>query len=505
MQDKNAPIIVAVAQQTYRDGDTARTPADALQQVAQLAIDDANNEGLLGSIDTVAHIRFISDTNPDTAALMPRNPGKRVAERLGMNCPRVIQGAIGGNTPQYMVNQLASELAAGKTKVAMLMGAELLGTFFGALKTGGDISGWAGEDTEQPPTVGHDRDGATALEMAHGLYEPIVTYPLFEMAFRHHSGGTADEHNQRVGNIYSAMSKVAANNPHSWRRDALTAEQVATVDAKNRLISEPYPKAVNSVLAVDMAAAIIMTTVGEAERLGIDESQWVYMRAGADLNEQWFVSERVDLHRAEAIGQCVGAALKTANLSVDDMSAFDIYSCFPSAVEIACNEIGLKSDDPRGVTVTGAMPFFGGPGNNYTLHSIAQMTENLRGKPNTHGLVTGNGMYLTKHSVGIYSTAPGEGPWQATDCSAMQQRIDDGPKAKVIENAEGAVTIVTYTVKQGREGADRAVILADTATGERVVAVMLASNPKLATFTEQASIGMQGTVTTRDGITHFDY
>ena len=53
-----------------------------------------------------------------------------------------------------------------------------------------------------------------------------------------------------------------------------------------------------------------------------------------------------------------------ADCTISEIDAFDIYSCFPSAIQIACDEIGLDIDDPRNLTVTGGLPYFGGPGNN---------------------------------------------------------------------------------------------------------------------------------------------
>ncbi len=51
---------------------------------------------------------------------------------------------------------------------------------------------------------------------------------------------------------------------------------------------------------------------------------------------------------------------------------------FRAAVELAAEALGLATDDPRGLTVTGGLPYFGGPGNNYTTHGIATLTDLLR-------------------------------------------------------------------------------------------------------------------------------
>ncbi|MGI9293523.1 MAG: hypothetical protein ACR2PS_06025, partial [Pseudomonadales bacterium] len=411
----NAPVIVGVGQKTWRETDTARTPVDALHEVANVALVDSNNNKLLDAIDALAMVRFIADTNPDMAALFPRNPGKLLAQRLGIEAANIYQATIGGNTPQQLVNHFANKLAAGEHQAVLISGVELLATLFSALGSGGGVSGWPGEKANSPITIGEEKDGLNAAEKLHGLYEPINTYPLFENSLRHHLGVSAEEHHALIAKLCSDMSSVAANNPHAWFQQARSAEEIGTVTDKNRYIGYPYTKAMNARLAVDMGAALVMTTAGKARELGVAESQFVYLRAGVDVNDIWYLSERPALHESPAIRLASSTLLQHAGVSVDEINRFDIYSCFPSAVQVACNEIGISPLDPRGVTVTGGLPYFGGPGNNYSLHAIAEMVATLRGDGNSHGLVTANGLYLTKHAMGLYSTEPGERPWQTLD------------------------------------------------------------------------------------------
>ena len=101
-----------------------------------------------------------------------------------------------------------------------------------------------------------------------------------------------------------------------------------------------------------------------------------------------------------------------------------IYSCFPSAVEIACNEMEISLDDSRGLSITGGLPYFGGPGNNYVTHSIAEMMDKLRSKPGSKGLITANGNYITKQSAGIYSTEPNDKIFSPKDPIMYQAEIN---------------------------------------------------------------------------------
>ena len=195
----DTPIIVGVAQKTWRETDTARTPVDALLEVSASAIMDSGADSLLDSIDALAMVRFIADTDPGVAALFPRNPGRQIAARLGMSDVSIFQGIIGGNTPQSLVNHFAGKLADGEHNAVMISGTELLATLFAAMGSGEDISAWVGEPEQEPTTIGNERDGLNDTEKLHGLYEPIVTYPLFESSLRHHLGRSFDEQQALCG------------------------------------------------------------------------------------------------------------------------------------------------------------------------------------------------------------------------------------------------------------------------------------------------------------------
>ncbi|MGI9287452.1 MAG: acetyl-CoA acetyltransferase [Pseudomonadales bacterium] len=494
----NTPVIVGVSQQTWREPDTTRTPIDALHEVATAALTDSNSDKLLASIDALAMVRFIADTNPDMAALFPRNPGELLAQRLGIDNARIFQATIGGNTPQQLVNHFAHKLATGEHQAVLISGVELLATLFSALGSGGDVSAWPGEKTSLPTTIGEEKDGLTAAEKLHGLYEPINTYPLFETSLRHHLGVSAEEHSTLIAALCGNMSTIAANNPYAWFQQARSAADIGTVTDNNRYIGYPYTKAMNARLAVDMGAALIMTTAGKARELGIDDRQLVYLRGGVDVNDIWYLSERPALHESPAICLAASTILPHAGVCVDEINHFDIYSCFPSAVQVACNEIGISPLDPRGVTVTGGLPYFGGPGNNYSLHAIAEMVAKLRGEESNHGLVTANGLYLTKHSLGLYSTEPSEQPWQTIDNSKLQQEIDDAPRRQLAADPTGNATIESFAVAFDRNGPVKGIIIAENDKRERIVANTLKSEDVLYQLIEQDPIGSGGKVR-RDG------
>ena len=150
------------------------------------------------------------------------------------------------------------------------------------------------------------------------------------------------------------------------------------------------------------------------------------MYGGASLNDVWNITDRDNLHSSPAINKCSEAVFSKSGLKVSDVSHFDLYSCFPSAVQIAKKEIGIPTDDKRSLTVTGGLPYYGGPGSAYVVNSIAGMMNKLREDKGSFGLLNANGWFLTKHALGLFSSKPFEGEWdQVADTSHTQIEIDN--------------------------------------------------------------------------------
>ena len=233
------------------------------------------------------------------------------------------------------------------------------------------------------------------------------------------------------------------------------------------------------------------------------ESQWVYLHGCADAADLWFPLDRQDFHSSPAMRLTGQRAFEMAGIGLDRIDLIDLYSCFPVAVEIGAEELGLSLDDPRGLTVTGGLPYAGGPGNNYVMHSIAVMLQKLRAKPGGYGLITGNGWYLTKQSTGIYSTARPDKPFEREDPAVLQRQIDALPHPDVIELPQGPATIETYTVVHKREGPFMAIIVGRDANGRRFAANTPDDAATLAGLEMGEQVGRPGSVTQAGDINLF--
>jgi acetyl-CoA C-acetyltransferase len=304
---------------------------------------------------------------------------------------------------------------------------------------------------------------------------------------------------QAIGRLFAHFAAVAKANPLADRRQGFSAEEIATVSADYPYIGFPYTKLMNSNAYIDQAAAVIVTSVAKAKALGIPRDRWVYLHGCADAHDHWYVSDRINYYSSPAMRHVAQEAFEMAGLGLSDIDKLDVYSCFPSAVEIACAEMGIAQDDPRGLTVTGGLPYFGGPGNNYVTHSIAQMMDEVRKAPGINGMVTANGNYVTKQSLGIYSTRPPETPFAPKDPAIYQAKIDAAKGPDVAEIADGAATVETYTVMHDRKGPVNAIVIGRLADGRRFMANTPDDPALLAGLVEHDLLGAAGQVRSADG------
>jgi acetyl-CoA C-acetyltransferase len=498
--DPRTPILVGCAQftqRTAREGRVAESlsPIAMMANVAREAFADA---GIAPQADTVAVVRFTADSPGEQGRLpkrMFRNPPQSLADHLGLAPRRALYTATGGNTPQWLVNRTAEEISKGECEIALLAGAEYIASLLAAMKQGIDLR-WGDHDPgSDPQEIGDQRAGTTEYERRYGLQFPVNVYPLFENALRGEARRTPAEHLEWLGRFFSPFSKVASQNPHAWFPTFRPPEEISTPSEKNRFVGYPYTKYLNAVIEVDQAAAVVMTSVAKARALGIAESKWVYLHGCGDASDIWHVTERVNYHSSPAIREIGRRALAMAGKSQADLTFIDLYSCFPSAVEIGCRELGLATDDPRGLTVTGGLPYFGGAGNDYVMHSIVTMMEKLRSHPGTFGLCTGNGWYVTKHSAGIYSTAPKEGAWRRDDPRSYQKDIDGQAHPQFVEQASGRGTVETYTVITDRKGRRFGIVVARDAEGCRFLAHTPDDDATLDRMMREDMLGRAGEVT----------
>ena len=457
---ESEPILIGVGQVTRHpddDGEPLASVIDLIKIAADRAAVDAGQPGLLQHLDAVHVVHAFS--NPH------RNPPAALAAALGAT-PAVLEySAIGGNTPQWLANRVADRLAAGQSRLALLAGGELLG---GHSLTPADIARFTRPQELDMAPVGDRRFGSHPVEIAHGAALPVVAYAVIETALRAREQLSLTQHRQALGQFGAAYSAVAATHPYAWFPIRRLADEVVTPSAENRMIAYPYPKYLTAAINVNQAAALLMTTTATARTLGIPESRWVYLHGGQDAHDEWFLSQRPDLADSPALRACVGDALEQAGIALDQIDWVDFYSCFPCMPRLARRALGLADADPRAFTLTGGLPYFGGPGNNYSMHAIATAVEHCRQQRDALALITANGWYCTKHAVGVYGGRPPQKPWVRTAPEDFQQRLVLPPPLAVDPRPTGTFIVEGYTVGFDREGNPRTGILCGrVANGQR--------------------------------------
>lgn len=458
--DPRTPVLIGYGQVNHREDTPDIEPVDLMAAAAREAADAQ----VIAAVDSIRVVNLLSARY--------RDPGLLLGQRLGIDNPATRYSGVGGNVPQTLVNQACLDIQRGRADVVLLAGAETWRTRM-QLRAQGNKLTWTEQDESVPIAPGGDDNVPMAgpAEERIELARPAHVYPMFEQALRISTGEPIDDHRKRIGELWARFNAVAVTNPHAWIRKPIEAEEIWRPGPTNRMVSWPYTKLMNSNNMVDQGAALVLTSVQTATRLQVPADRWVYPYAGTDAHDTYAISERAELHRSPAIRIAGARVLGLAGLGIDDVDHVDLYSCFPSAVQIAATELGLPVDDSsRPLTVTGGLTFAGGPWSNYVTHSIATMAELLTANPGRRGLISANGGYLTKHSFGVYGTEPPTSEFRWEDA---QSAVDREPTRPAVVEWEGVGTVESWTTPFNRDGEpEKAFLAVRTPDESRTLAVI---------------------------------
>lgn len=460
--DPRTPCVIGVAQRTIRPADgPSPEPLALWEQVTRAAADDCSaaggSERVLAAADSLQVVYCM--------AWPYDRPVDRLADALGVEPRHRHYSGIGGTTPQVLVQDAAAAILAGELDLALITGAEALETKRQAKKAGRRLP-WSHRHPAPPPFP--FEAPFHPAEVAHEVFPAWLTFPVFDVARRARLGIDPAAYERQIGELLAPMSEVAAGNPHAWFPQALSAERLSTPTPENRLVGYPYTKRAVSIMDVDMGATVVVASHAKADELGVPAERRAYLRGWCSATDPVYLAEHPDLSSSPAMAAAGAEALRCSAAAIDDVAHLDLYSCFASSVHLACDALGIAPTDGRGLTVTGGLPFAGGAGSNYLLHSIATMVERLRADPGSLGLVSGVGMHMTKHVFGLYSTAPPPaGRVEVPRQAAVQARLDaEHPPTTIVDRHDGSATVAAYTVAHGRDGGPEwGLVLADVPGG----------------------------------------
>ncbi|MCX2980184.1 acetyl-CoA acetyltransferase [Halieaceae bacterium IMCC14734] len=487
----STPILVGAGQFTQREATDTSHMGLAIQAAAN-AVADCGAPDIAQAIDTICVTKLFSDMGHLWNCKWGRsnNPPESIARGIGASPKARIYSQTGGNQPQSRLIEMARDIALGEREVVLLAGSEALKNQRHAERNNRELD-WNEHFEETLEDRGMGESVATSQELSNGLHNVAYYYALIEQAQCHSAARSVAEHREKMAQLLESFSKVAADNPYAQFTGSQSAADILAAPAMTHL----YTKRMIAQDGVNLAAALILCSVGKARELGIPESQWVYLHGMADGTELE-LSRRPDPGKSPMAGRVADRALEIAGLSIDAIDAIDIYSCFPCAVTAVADHLGLPTDGSRALTLTGGLPYFGGPGNNYSMHGIAEAVSAARNRSDAYIMVTANGGVMSKHASGIYSQIP-----SSTDWATVETKVSDsGVEHRDICLDPGQGTIVSYTVHFDRDGGAHAIIIGDTAEGERFVATTAKDDQATAqALLETDPIGQPVSVTPPEG------
>lgn len=508
--DPTTPVIIGVGQSLDRiDATTYKAwsaPDLAAAAAREAALDAQATGDIWQEIEVIATTRTFEDSRPQPALFgKSTNFPRSIAKRLGINPPHAVWSKAGGNSPQDLVNEFCERIAKGEFNAVLITGAEAISTVRHAYRQGIKL-----DFTEDPGGEVEDRGSGLQelrdpLMAKYGLVDPPFVYAVAENARRARLGQTRADYARDMGDLFAPFAAIASENPRSaWEVPAYTPDELLSVGPHNRWIADPYPLRLVARDQVNLGAAILLASYETARKMGVPEQRLVYLHGYAQAAEKPF-TQRPDLGASPASKAVARRAMTCAGITPDDVCAFDFYSCFPIAVSnTAIDEFGLSAHDLRGLSVTGGLPFFGGPGNNYSMHAIAEIVAHVRKSNGRPGFVGANGGYLSKYSAGVYATSPK--PWQVCDSAPLQAALNAVPGIDILPTYAGEGVVESYTVIHDKGQPVKAIIIGRTPADERFIACSAPGDQETPRHTHQEdSLHQRVSVRDEGGLNSFNF
>ena len=460
--DPRTPVIVGIGFHQERNDDPTQCvePYQLMVRAVRNAAADAGRAALVTELESIS---------VPQGMWQYRNPGRLVAAALGCPAAKSVVSDLGvlQLTP---LSDLCRAIADGAQGLGVVTGGEAQ---YRALR--GMSTQQPAPETEQPedtpPPDVHLKSPdpvCSDLEGQRGLSMPVELFAIIESALRHEQGLDVETHRDRVAQLYSAFSEIAAANPHAWRREPMRAEEIRDATGRNAMLAFPYTKRHCTQWNVNHGVAIIVCSAARAEQLGLHRRRWIFPVAAAESKHVVVLAQQRRLHSHAGTVLCGERSLALAGLTTADLTAAELYSCFPAAIQSFARDLRLEGVCP--LTVTGAMPFAGGPCNHFSLEGVARMVEVLRagGSGSRAGLVANLSGIFGKQGCVVLSTVPNAAGYGFEDVTARAAELD--PPLPLDGDYAGPATIVGYTVVFMRDQRTHAVAICDTPGGARTVA-----------------------------------
>ena len=457
------PVLVGIGLISQREEDPARArePLTLMVDAVEAAGRDTGISAVLTGTQYVAVPR---------GRWRYRNPAGAVARAIGAPSATQVLADV-GVLQQSLIGEACARIARGEAHTTLVTGADA-----GYRLLRAQITGMAVTETTQTDdphlSLAPKEHLFHIAERRAGLEIPVALYAIMESAFRARHGWSVDAHRDRLARLYAHFSTIAANNPHAWHRHSVSIDTIRNAGPRNPMQAFPSTRHHCSTWNVDQGSALLFCSVARANALGIHPSKWIYPVASTESNAMVPVSARGEIDACPGARITGEAALMAGQMTIREVDLVELYSCFPIAVSAYAQALGLDLETPH--TITGGMPFAGGPFNNYVLHASGRAAELLRQGQRRTALVSSVSGLLTKQAFGLWSTKPPSGGFTCADLSSMVAQQSD--IRDVVEDFTGNGSVVGYTVLHSRDQLSRGIVLLDI--GHRRRAIATTENPE---------------------------
>ena len=441
----NRPVVVGLGTiQQKGNYDELDEALILMDKAFKKAISDSTNSNIT---------EYIDEVRVPKGFWRYRDPGKWVAENNNIKSVQTTVTKV-GILQQNLINTACNKIQNGEIKASLILGGE---SRFKMLRSSIEKKDYI----ETPLITNPDIYDKSSEELQLDIEEKelgsmaVGYYAILESAFRCMLQNNHDDHNNYLSEIYSGYSEIAAKNQDGWIEQSIDKKDIKNESKKNLRQAFPYNKYHCTSWNVNQACAIIICSESVANKLDIPIEKRVYPLASSENNHMISTLQRPNLIKSEGMQLAANFILDICSKYNLKPDLYDLYSCFPVAVQMFAKS--LKLEDINDKTITGAMPFAGGPLNSYVLHSTAKLIEKLR-ENNNVGIITGVSGMMTKQSYALWSKNPLI-DFKYKDCTHKAKEIE--LPVKLSDQKSGSGKVIGYTILV-RNKVNKAIIFVDT-------------------------------------------
>ena len=432
-----------------------------MDQAVKEALSDSGNKSIKDHIDEIRIPKGF---------WRYRDPGKWIAKNNDFKTIPTTYVTKIGVLQQNLINEACLKIENGEINASIILGGEAR---YKQLRSVIEKKEYFETKLDENPDfyikAKEDLYGDEELEELGAM--AVGYYATMETALRKNDNENIEEHQNNIASMYEEFSKVASNNEDAWLDHPYSKKEILETSKKNKMLAYPYNKLHCTSWNVNQSAALIICSEELANKLEIDNKKRVYPISSSENNHMIAIQQRPKLY--ESLGMIYAA--KSINRMMEQLDirldAYDLYSCFPAAVKMFSKSLELGSELPK--TITGSMPYAGGPLNSFVIHSTVKMIQKIRALEARHGLVTGVSGMMTKQSFCVWGKEYQE--QFIFDDVTERAKLDEKP-VELSDIAEGEGVIIGYTIIEGSEHSSKAVLYLDDEKKHRKVVSSLDKN-----------------------------